>query len=46
MNPSFFFKEASFGDSLVDECTLLLNCFAIVGNISIQFASPCSKTIF
>ena len=46
MNPSFFFKEASFGDSFVDEWILLLYCFVIVGNISIQLASPRSKTIF
>ena len=45
-NPSFLFKEASFEDSFVEVCILLLYCFVIVGKTSIQQPSHFSKTGF
>ena len=45
-NPSFFFKLACIGVSLVDACILPLHCFVLLANISIQLLSPFSKTGF
>ena len=43
-NPPFFFEEACICVSLVEDCTLLLFCLAIVAETSIHLASAFPKT--